>query len=137
MAIAKALIILSIVLCAMISYLPVFRDFLAFPDKLRDQDISRYEQRFEAAKRILPEYGVIGYRSDCNDITDINCLAGFYLAQYAVSPVILDRSPGHALILGNYSSADPTELESESNTDGMSLLMDSGNGIKLYRMDGK
>ncbi len=134
MPIKKALII-SIISCAMISYLPFFRVFLALPEVLRANDVSRYVQRFEAARRMLPKHGVIGYRSDCSDITNYNCLEGFYLAQYAVSPIILDRSPKHALILGNYSDARTNQRESDD--DDVNLLMDSGNGVKMYLLDGR
>lgn len=119
----------------MISYLPIFRDILLFPEKLRVEDISRYEKRFEAAKGMLPEHGVIGYRSDCSDMHDINCIARFYIAQYALSPIILDRSPARTLILGNFRNAGTVQ---EKLSDGVvKLLMDSGNGVKLYLMDGK
>ena len=134
MAFTKAITIL-IISSAMIAYLPIFRDLLLFPEKLRVEDISRYEKRFEAAKGMLPEHGVIGYRSDCSDMSDINCIAGFYLAQYALSPIILDRSPEQTLILGNFRKAGT--VQSKLSDDGVKLLMDSGNGVELYHMDGK
>lgn len=134
MAITKAILI-SIISFAIISYLPFFRVFLAFPEKLRVDDVSRYIRRFEAAKTMLPEHGVIGYRSDCSDMSNINCIADFYLAQYALSPIILDRSPKHNLVLGNFGNPDATQRESTG--DIVKVLMDSGNGIKLYLVDSK
>lgn len=134
MAFSKAITIL-IISYAMISYLPIFRDILLYPEKLRVEDISRYEKRFEAAKGTLPGHGVIGYRSDCSDMSNINCIARFYLAQYALSPIILDRSPEQTLILGNFRNA--ATVQDKLSDDVVKLLMDSGNGVKLYLMDGK
>lgn len=119
----------------MFSYLPFFWDFIFSPEKLQVGDISGYEKRFEAVNRILPEHGVIGYLSDCSDMSDMHCIARFYVAQYALSPIILDRSPEHTLVIADFGKAGANLWDSGSNA--MNLLMDSGNGIKLYLVDGK
>jgi len=132
MVITQAIII-CIISLAIISYMPVFRDFILFPKKVRVEAIS--EQRFKLAKQMLPEHGVIGYWSDCSNMHDYNCIAQFYIAQYALSPLILDRSAKQPFILGNFSNAGNNQRE--WNGSVIKLLMDSGNGVKLYLMDGK
>jgi len=136
MAISRMIIlsIISIISFAIISYLPIFLNLLLRPEELRIEDVSRYEQRFKSVKKVLPEHGVIGYRSDCNDMSD-HCKPGFYLAQYALSPIILDMSPKHALVLGNFGN--PGTTQESSGGDIKKLLTDSGNGVKLYLVDDK
>lgn len=129
MAITKAIIV-CIISVGVISYLPIFRYILLSPEKVRTEDISRYEKRFVAVKSTLPTRGVIGYISDCSDMHNINCIEGFYIAQYALSPIVLVRSSKPTLVLANFHNADVI-------TGKSAKLLDSGNGVELYLMDKK
>lgn len=51
-------------------------------------DVGQYEKRFEEIRRILPPFGVVGYRTDERDnLAKIS--AELNLTQYALSPVII------------------------------------------------
>jgi hypothetical protein len=129
MAIKKA-IITCIISLAVISYLPIFQCIILSREKVRIEDISHYEKRFEAVKSTLPAHGVIGYLSDCSDMHNAKCIEGFYIAQYALSPLVLERSSELPLLLANFHNDDIILSKSKR-------LLYSGNGIELYLMDKK
>jgi len=79
-------------------------------------EITRYEKRFESIKGQLPDHGLVGYHADKPQPTD----AGMYfeyvdsgitwrmeekksylLTQYALAPVIVDRTHEYPLLVEN------------------------------------
>jgi hypothetical protein len=87
-----------------------------------DHVAQRSDQRFAAIKLQLPERGVIGYIG----ANDMDGTADYYLAQYALAPRVIDRSPDHPLVIGNLPEDSPKILP-----PGLALINDFGNGVLL------
>ena len=95
------------------------------PSSLATGDIAqRSDQRFAAVKAALPQRGVVGYVGD----PGIPALGDYYLAQYALAPLVLDHSPNHSLVVGNFMTS-PTSRELPA---GLRLVTDFGDGVMLF-----
>ena len=93
------------------------------PTRLHADDIAqRSEQRFAALKPALPQHGVVGY------IGDSTTPADYYLAQYALAPLIVDHSPNHPLVIGNFLLSSAPSVPSAN----LHLVRDFGNGVLLF-----
>jgi hypothetical protein len=86
------------------------------------------DQRFAALKAALPSHGVVGYIGEPGN----SGLADYYLAQYALAPLVLDRSTNHPLVLGSFPTSPPGQAW--SNT--LHLQRDFGSGIMLFASEG-
>jgi len=88
------------------------------------------DQRFSALKAALPERGVVGYVGE----PGTPALADYYLAQYALAPLVVDLSPNYPLVIGNF----PTTPTGSTSND-LQLIRDFGGGVLLYanRTSGK
>jgi hypothetical protein len=114
-------VILIFVFGCLLSTARVLRD-APVPGRLSADDIAkRSDQRFAAMKAALPVQGVVGYVGESSDP-----VADYYLAQYALAPLVIDRSPNHALVVGNFPAAPPAAH------DHLQLLTDFGNGVLLF-----
>lgn len=80
------------------------------------------DQRFAALKKELPTRGVVGYLGDSGD----SATADYYSTQYALAPLIVDRSTNHELIVGNFRGARQSQLPST-----LQVVKDFGNGVVL------
>jgi len=58
-------------------------------------NVPLYEKRFEGLRKLLPQHGVIGYTSDEPNP------AGYYLANYTLSPILLKQSDGPRIFIVN------------------------------------
>lgn len=88
-----------------------------------------YRLKLKGVRALLPERGTVGYLSDSNDEGE------FYLTQYLLVPLILEKGQRPDLILVNNHVAKSAPIETQSYTasqvaDG-SEVYDFGNGIKL------
>jgi hypothetical protein len=83
----------------------------------------RSDLRFAALKSALPVTGVVGYIGE----PGTPALADYYLAQYALAPLVLDQSPSHRLVVGNYPNQSPPPA-----APGLSGARDFGNGVFLF-----
>lgn len=81
----------------------------------------RKGQRFAALREALPKHGVVGYIGASGD-----SLGYYYLTQYALAPVVVDRSPHHAIVIGNFPKSSRPELP-----ENLTLVKDFGNGVLL------
>jgi hypothetical protein len=81
----------------------------------------RSGQRFAALRDALPQRGVIGYIGQSKD-----SVGHYYLAQYALAPLVVDSSPNHSLVVGNFPNTLPQNLPGN-----LKLLRDFGNGVLL------
>jgi hypothetical protein len=90
----------------------------------RETDVvtQRSDLRFAALRAALPQRGVVGYIGQSHNST-----ADYYLAQYALAPLVVDRSANHSLVIGNFPSSPPP-----LQTEGLRLLRDFGNGVLLF-----
>ena len=123
---------------ALLSNLRLFRQTLNFaPKPLGTDEITLYEKRFEELKKILPSHGVVGYISN-KEAEDIRFDAGageYYLSQYALTPLVVAYSSNYPLVVGNFRQAvvDPQIYAGK----GLVPLKDFGNGVMLFRREGR
>ena len=94
------------------------------------EGVTLYERRFVDVKNELPAQGVVGYVSDTEPDS-----AEFYLTQYALSPLIVDRTQPHELVIGNFTNKTP-DLKALTNMS-LTLRRDFGNGVKLFSLESK
>jgi hypothetical protein len=81
----------------------------------------RSGQRFAGLREALPQRGVIGYIGQSQD-----SVGHYYLAQYALAPLVVDFSPNHPMVVGNFPTTPPQNLPTN-----LKLLRDFGNGVLL------
>jgi hypothetical protein len=86
---------------------------------------SQYESRFDGLRAALPPHGVVGYLGDPRFEP-----ASYFLAQYSLAPMLLDRSEEHPLVVGNFDASTPTEAIWPSD---FTPLRDFGNGVILLQ----
>jgi hypothetical protein len=114
--------VLIFVLCCLLSSVRLIRQ-APNPFRLRADDISsRSDQRFAAVKSALPPRGVIGYIGESGN----SGTESYYLAQYALAPLVVDRSKDHPLVIANISTSPPMP-----DTGGLELVKNFGNGVLL------
>jgi len=82
------------------------------------------DQRFAALKAALPDRGVVGYIGE----SGTSGTADYYLAQYALAPLVVENSPNHALVMANFPSANPVSFAAN-----LELVTDFGDGVLLFR----
>ena len=99
---------------------PTPRELRAFHSEIASQS----DERFAALKTMLPESGIVGYVGETGPAAD----GSYYLTQYALAPLVVDRSPNHALVVGNFA----TSQVSQSAVDNLRLVKDFGNGVLLF-----
>jgi hypothetical protein len=109
-------------------------DLFRNPQRLKAQRVNAYENRFDALRKILPPRGVVGYFSNCTDY-DGNYTARWYVAQYALAPVIVAHSSGHQLVVGNFCTVPPDFAAITGS--GLNLIKDFGNGVMLFSKEMK
>lgn len=114
----------AIILFILCSLLSTARLLLNTPNpRHRVDDISRRsDQRFASLKARLPDYGVIGYLGETGD----SATPDYYLAQYALAPLVVDHSPDHPIVIGNFPSSQPADIP-----PNLRLVQDFGNGVLL------
>lgn len=111
------------ILCCLLSTARVLID-APNPSRLYPDDIAaRSDQRFAALKAALPRQGIVGYLGDSSTPAD------YYLTQYALAPLVVDRSPDHALVVGNFFTALPPQTPPPLH---LQLMKDFGNGVMLF-----
>jgi hypothetical protein len=112
---------LLFVLGCLLSTVRVLRDAPRPGHLSTDEVAKRSDQRFATLKAALPPRGVVGYIGESSDP-----VADYYLAQYALAPLVVDRSPDHPLVIGNFPAAQP------SSSEHLQLVTDFGNGVLLF-----
>ena len=93
---------------------------------ISDDVALRSDLRFAEIKEALPARGVVGYFGSPGDSIDY-----YYLAQYALAPLVVDRSLNHPLIVGNFPSSPP---QLPANVE---VLRDFGGGVLLLANKGQ
>ncbi|MGB8062567.1 MAG: hypothetical protein WCF26_11775 [Candidatus Sulfotelmatobacter sp.] len=94
------------------------------PGRSAPDDIAqRSDLRFARLKAALPQRGVIGYLGDTGE----SGVAPYYLAQYALAPLVLDSSPNHPFVVGNFPSSPPDRSAAK-----LQLITDFGDGVLLF-----
>jgi hypothetical protein len=98
-------------------------------DWQRPDEVTGYEERFHALRRLLPPHGVVGYLSDRHD-----AVKEFYLTQYALAPVIVVRDARAPLVVGNFF--DPEAAAALAAAHRLTPVRDFGEGVVLFRGPG-
>jgi hypothetical protein len=114
------------------------------PSLIGQDEISRYERRFDEVRKRLPSHGTVGYMGNMLTNTDGSpnplSLQNWYLAQYSVAPVVLSTLPGNRLFLINKNA----EVSSDPTTEGGitveelgrgNKILNFGNGVKLLNTE--
>jgi len=83
------------------------------------------DQRFAELRRALPGRGVVGYVGEAAE----SGVADYYLAQYALAPLVVERSQDHPLVIGNFPASQPASPP--ATVKGLVLVKDFGNGVLL------
>lgn len=94
------------------------------------------ESRYEQIKKALPPHGTVGYISNlkADDIRFDPGFGEYYLAQYALAPLVVIYSSDQPLVIGNFRGSTPVSSAAVPN---MVLVKDFGNGIMLFRRERK
>lgn len=96
-------------------------------------DISTFDKLVSQARTALPASGTIGYYTDYNDAPNgTNALREYYLMQYALAPVVVEKSTNQKFIIT--SLHDPQKPVPIRN---LVLMRDFGSGVKLLRNTAK
>ena len=114
--------ILFFTLCCLLSTIRILRE-APNPAHLTPDDISKQsDRRFAAVKTRLPGTGVIGYIGESGN----SSTPDYYLTQYALAPLVVDRSTHHAIVIGNFPLSPPSNLP-----PNLRLVEDFGSGVLL------
>jgi hypothetical protein len=92
----------------------------------RGQRFRDRQARFREARRLLPRHGVVGYVSDRPD-----AVATYFLAQYALAPLVLERGGARPVVVGNFF--EPERADALAASLGLVLQRDLGAGVMLFR----
>jgi hypothetical protein len=84
---------------------------------------NRSDRRFAALRAALPQQGIVGYIGEPGTLT----IADYYLAQYALTPLVVENSSNHALVIGNFPASPPA-----TSPENLHLVKDFGHGVLLY-----
>ncbi|HEV2468476.1 MAG TPA: hypothetical protein VGS05_06220 [Candidatus Sulfotelmatobacter sp.] len=74
-------------------------------------------------KTALPTRGVIGYIGEPGNAGT----ADYYLAQYALAPLVVDNSENHFLVIGNFP-----DQPNEPAPANLKLVRNFGDGLALF-----
>ena len=86
-----------------------------------------YIHRFDAVRKLLPARGVICYLPDPH--IEPNTTKDYFLAQYALAPLVLRTSSGCDLLIANYA----TDSRHAIAPPDYLPVKDFANGILLFR----
>jgi len=152
------LAVIAIIVCALFVNIFWLFECIFFPERI-SEDISGEINRFITVRPLLPGRGIVGYISDDLTAEEIERakeeIAGtkvtkeiartkineeistirIYIAQYALSPVILVRSLHYPLIVGNFRHSNP-DLDIYRK-QGLIPVRDFGNGVVLFKRESK
>jgi hypothetical protein len=94
------------------------------PGQLQADSVAkRSDQRFAQLKAALPPRGVIGYIGE----PGVSGTADYYLAQYALAPLVVENSENHPLVIGDFP-----DRPNEPATANLKLIRNFGDGVLLF-----
>jgi len=94
-----------------------------------DSATTLYLRRFEGLRTILPQHGTVGYISDEEPAAEEAW--GYHQTQYALSPVIIDKTPDRETVIGNFRN--PAAAQEVLREGHLTIVRDMGNGVLLLR----
>ena len=114
--------ILLFTICCLLSTIRILREAPNPAHITRDDVSKKSDERFAAVKTRLPASGVIGYIGESGN----SSTPDYYLTQYALAPLVVDRSSHHAIVIGNFPLSRPSDLP-----PNLRLVEDCGSGVLL------
>ena len=114
--------ILLFVFCCLLSTGRMVFESLTLRQSSYDDVAKLSDQRFSALKTRLPASGVVGYIGHSGD----SAIRDYYLTQYALAPLVVDLSPNHPIVVGNFPGPTPSAIP-----QNLRLVEDFGNGVML------
>jgi hypothetical protein len=118
------IVVVIFLICALLSSGRIFWDART-PEHARRASIDvgqRSDQRFAVVKASLPPRGVIGYIGQSGALSR----GDYYLAEYALAPLVVDDSVNHPLVLANFPD------QRFAVPSGLRLVKDFGHGVALF-----
>ena len=115
--------ILLFTICCLLSTIRILREAPNPAHITRDDVSKKSDERFAAVKTRLPASGVIGYLGESGN----SSTPDYYLTQYALAPLVVDRSSHHAIVIGNFPLSRPSDLP-----PNLRLVEDCGSGVLLF-----
>ena len=111
-----------------IAVLTIFNLLLDLPT-VRLPDISRFDNHVSQIRPALPASGTIGYYTDFQDPPGgSDALREYYLMQYALVPVVVDKTVNQRLVVTSLHKPQ----EPIRNPD-LQLVRDYGSGVRVLR----
>jgi len=108
--------------------LTVFNLLLDIPP-VKFPDISSFDKHVAQVRPSLPSSGTIGYYTDFADAPGAkDALREYELVQYALAPVVVDKSVDHKLVITSLHNA-----QNPIPNRNLKLVHDFGSGIQLLR----
>jgi hypothetical protein len=112
------------IVCSLLSSVRVLTETPTPSSRHADNVAERSDWRFAALKTALPKQGIVGYMGSSSSPAD------YYLAQYALAPVVVDNSTDHPWVVGNFTDSVPVAPLKDWN--GLELVKDFGKGVMLF-----
>lgn len=140
----RAGIILLVVLTGYAVLNLLWQGVRSYPDLPATDSVTIHEARIAQLLPLLPASGAVGYVTTVeNDrifaaekaFQNVEFLAQYVLTQYTLAPRIVLNSPDLPLVVGNFIDGPPAPGFLEKN--GLVPLKDLGDGLVLYRREGK
>ena len=88
-----------------------------------------YERRLKSVRAMLPKEGVVGYLPD-EAMDPLEKTSHLYLTQYSLCPLIVVEGKDHPFVIAYFKDAGAA---GGPQVQGLTLIKDLGNGIRLYR----
>ena len=118
--------VVALVLMAVLSDWRALQTMVARRFHAGDVRAVEYERRYDEMRPFLPRRGVVGYLSDRMDAG-----AEYYLTQYTLAPLVVARTPGHVVVVGNFF--EPRAGPVLARQHGLVIVRDFGQGLLLLR----
>jgi hypothetical protein len=120
-------ILMAVILLCMVTLLPTLRSVMylgfRFQSVLSTNDeVTVYQKRLHLLREALPRHGVVGYVG--------NRGKEYRLTQYTLAPLLVDYTPNHPFVIGNFPGAVP---DRGCNDKNLILVFDFGDGVCLFR----
>lgn len=120
-------VLVAILLLCMVALLPTLRSVIYLGFRLQsvlsdNSEVTVTQKRLHLLREALPGHGVVGYIGDRGK--------EYRLVQYALAPVLVDATPNHRLVIGNFDEAADVARCDDRN---LILIFDFGDGVCLFR----
>lgn len=124
----------AVLLVAFVSFLSIGKFFQQISDffvkRPSIDGVTQFTARYQPVRSLLPDKGVIGYMTDPAAAADeVNATAEFYLAQYALAPIVVVNSSNQRYVVTNFHVMVTTGSMADQ---GFKLVREFGNGVAVF-----